>query len=786
MNRLMQYGVRFAAGVCLLVATGWQVQAVTVEKVTVESTVSGVPMSEGFVTANVTCTQGKVFDSVEALKKTVRDDIARLFKTNIFRDVQSDIQTVGSDAVRVVYRVTPKWKAREVKVEGNRLVKTKKITNKITLKKDDQIDMRRISDDEGAIRKLYQDKGYYQTQITHELRKTDADNERELVYLITEEERHKVADVLFNGNTVFTGRELRKKLQTSFSWWSYVFPTGYVDEEKVKSDFDIVTEAYTNKGYLDFKIVNAERRLSSNHKWLTLVLTVQEGRPYTVTALDIAGNKRFSKDDLMKVTRLKSGNTFDSDVEKRDVEKIQNKYEQLGYLDLRVMPRHRLDSASNTVKVLYEIAEGEPSHIRDINISGNEITKDQVIRRELVIQPEDPSNAGKLRTSKSRLMGTNYFESVDITPISTEKSEVKDLDITVKEKKTGQLMIGAGFSSESDILGQFEVTQANFDWKNWPSFTGGGQRLRLKIQAGTQQQDYVLSFMEPWFMDRRLQFDWDLYHHQRDQTYYTQTSTGTMVTFTRGLQDNPEPGTEWEHWRQSLGYRIESVGLSDFDSTPGDYYGKTPGYDGNYTVSSVLYRLTRDTRDRAINPTEGSRVSFSSEVAPEFLGSYSSIYRLELQGAKYFPVNKCVFKIEGEMGTVDNFSGKDPALFDKYFAGGLGSIRGFKRRDVGPIDNYLNPEGGQSLFRGTGELIYPIYEMIKGSVFSDFGNVWCSPYDVKPTDICVSVGLGIQLDLPIGPIRLDYGYPIVINDDPKHPDYLDKTGRFHFNLGYFF
>ena len=752
--------------VALVVAAGWTAAATaaTVGQVQVENKNPQCgPVSTELVSGCVSLHPGGPFDA-----KVLAEDIRRLYATGYFSDVEAQVDPAANDTVTVIFKVASKPRVHLVLVEGNQNIKSSKITDKLTVQTETVLDDKKVADDVATIRKLYEDKGYFQSSVKSEVRPLANGREADVAYVIHEETRQKVREIQVVGNTVFTRSRLLDAMQIKTSWWRSLFGMNYLDNEKLRQDTDAITDLYTGKGYLDFRVVKIEQVPSADQKKVTLVYHLSEGQPYTVAAVDITGCRRFGRDELMKEVKLAKGQVYDSEVERADGDRIEARYDILGYLDLRIIPRHRQDAAAHTVEVVYEIGEGQPSKLRDIFINGNQVTQDKVIRRELAVQPGDLADNSKLKASKNRLMALNYFESVDITPQATESEDEKDLQVKVKEKRTGQLMLGVGYSSDDSIVGMAEVTQANFDLFNWPKFTGGGQRLRLRVQGGTERQDAVLSFTEPWFLDRPLRLDWDLYYRERDQDYYTQQNVGTALTLTKPITT---------FWRHSVGYRIEEVRLSDFDK---DVSKSIKDEEGNYTVSAVLYRIQRDTRDNALNPTQGSRVALTAEAEPSFLGSYADIYHLDLEAAKYFPVyNKCVIKLEGQLGVVDNWGDEEPALFDRLYAGGDNSIRGFKRRAVGPYDDYDNPIGGQSLARGTVEFLYPIYDMVRGSVFSDFGNVWADSYDYQG-DFNVTVGPGLLLDLPIGPIRLYYGFPIV-----KQQDNLGD-GRFSFSMGYFF
>ena len=754
-------GAALCAGLVLCLA----LQAATVQRIVI-TTGTGQAAPEELIRANMRTAEGQEFSP-----QVLSEDIKRIMETDYFADVETGVVERADGTVDVRVNVVMKPRVREIRYQGNEVMSTGKFEDVVELEEGALLDERQVSRDAGAVRQLYRDAGYNQTRVSYSVQPIPNTEDVNVVFEIEEEGRSKVRKVAFEGNTVFADKKLRKTVEPRHSWWSHIFRTDYLDEEKIAADKDRLWALYTAKGYLDFRVGRVERDYNKRGTWVRITFHLEEGEPYTVSQVAISGNRRFSDEELRKRIEIAPGERYDSTVEGADIERIRAAYEELGYLDLAVRAVHELDTDAHTVAIEYRIREGVPSTIRDVYVRGNDVTQDHVIRRELAIHPGDLGDAGRIRASRSRLMNLNYFESVDIVPVGTEAEDEKDLMVTVDEKRTGQLMVGAGFSSEDDIIGMFEITQANFDWDNPPRFTGGGQRLRLRMHVGTERDDYVLSFTEPWLLHKPIRFDWDAFAHERDQDEYTEARAGTGVRFT----------TRWrKFWRRSVGYQIQQVELEDFDNNLSNVLLDE---EGSYTSSVVSFGLSRDTRDRVINPSRGSRLALSLDLQPEFLGGYTNMFRAGVEGTRYFPVfGEGVLKLEGEVGVVDHIGGDPVAIFDRFFAGGGYSVRGFDRREVGPADANGDPIGGRSLFTGTVEFIYPVYERVRASLFSDFGNVWWDVGDFNPGELNLSVGVGVQLDLPIGPVRLDYGIPVVTDQD--HLD--DANGRLHFNLGYFF
>ena len=735
-----------------------------IDDVNVE-TKSGNPFPAQIVRANINSVPGATFDPA-----VLSDDIERLYKSGYVFDVEAAVENDGPNKVDVIFAVQPVPRVRWTEVEGNRYVDSDDILDETTLEEGEPLDVKQIAEDTRAIQTYYENKGYHGTKVTSYQRPVPGTDTVDVVWKIDPEPRYKLRDVEVVGNTVFEDDKLLDSIRTDPTIWSWILPVGYFNPEILEQDRNIITRMYADRGYLDCNIPRVSEDVSDNRKWMRVTLHIEEGAQYTVDSVSVTGNKLFGADEIMSRVSLAEGEPYSAATARNDVTAIEDLYQPKGYLDMRCRPVVDKDVQSHTVSIEYRIQEGVPSHIRDIYISGNLRTRDEVIRRELLIHPGDLANQNRIDASKSVLMNLNYFKSVAVNPRSTGEEGRKDLNIEVEEKRTGQLMVGAGFSSESAVLGTLEVSQSNFDITDWPRFTGDGQRMRVRLQVGTEYDEFLVSFVEPWWLNRRLRLELNAYSTIRDQDEYLEETIGASVSVSRRL---------WDVWRQSVGLRYETTQLRDFETRVSQ---ELLDEEGNYDVATLLFTMSRDTRDRFIFPTRGSRLRLEAGLQPEMLGSYSDIYRLEAEGALYFPlIAKSVLRLNGELGVTDHVGGDPVAIIDRYFAGGTSTFRGFDRREVSPADRFENPLGGQSLLLGTAEVSYPFNDMVRGSIFCDMGNVWRGAYDWEPDKINASVGVGVHLQLPVGPIRLDYGFPVLTQQD-----HLDDSGRLHFNLGYIF
>jgi len=388
-----------------------------------------------------------------------------------------------------------------------------------------------------------------------------------------------------------------------------------------------------------------------------------------------------------------------------------------------------------------------------------------------LIAPGDILNSVRVETTKKRLDNLGYFSKVETYPEDTGVTGRKDLTIQVEEKRTGSLNFGAGFSTIDQLVGFVELTQGNFDLLNWPGFTGAGQKFRARIQFGSQRKDVVVSLTEPYFLDRRLSLGGQVFYSEADflSSIYSQRNYGFSVDLRKPIGS---------FLYVSLNYRLENTELFNIDPNASSALLLEAG---KATKSEITTSLVFDTRDNPFLTRRGQRVVLTPFVAGGPLGGNTQIYGLDLQASQYFHLWKdTILLFNGEVATVDTWgSGDRVRIYDRLFLGGSNDLRGFNFRDVSPRDINGEPLGGQSSARFTIEYTVPLIEKARAAVFYDTGFVNASPWDFNTNQIVSDVGVGLRLDLPIGPIRIDYGIPI-------QKDVNSGNGKFNFNVGYQF
>jgi len=423
-----------------------------------------------------------------------------------------------------------------------------------------------------------------------------------------------------------------------------------------------------------------------------------------------------------------------------------------------------------------------------IKIRGNIKTRDVVIRRELRIHPGDRFDGEKLRRSKERLQNLGFFEEVSYDTEETQTPDKKNLVVDVKESKTGSFSFGGGYSTVDQFVGFVEVEQKNFDWKNFPYFTGAGQNLKFRASLGSISKAFDLSFTEPWVFDYPVSFGFDAYKrtHNRESDVgygYDEDVTGGDLRLGKEIS---------EYLREDLMYKMDVIDISNITDNATDDLRKESG---SNTVSSMTYGLTFDNRDNVFDPLKGNYLNGSMQLAGGPFSGDKDFWKFFGRASHYFPFpGHSVLEVRGRIGLSDPYSDSDRIpIYERFFAGGAYTIRGYEERKLGPIDpDSKDPLGGNSILIGNIEYTYPLFNFLKVAAFYDIGNVWEKMGDIGSSKDSNGVnetgglksafGLGLRIKTPIGPIMLDYGIPL-----DKAPGEDSKgSGRFHFSASHGF
>ena len=780
-------------------------------------------ISEDFIRSNLRLKAGTTY-----IPGQTQDDVHSLYGTGQFYNIRVSVDQADDGGVVLTYTVQARPRITEIKIEGNTKLSDNKIKKKITAKVGEPLDEQKLFTNVQEIRKLYENNGLSDTKVKYILNIEEVTGHGVVVFHVEESPKVKIQDVEFLGAKAFPQKALRGELKTQRRWmFSWITGSGFFKQDEFDGDRDLLADYYRNHGYLDFEI----KDVKLDHPTPSVMVVkyfVNEGQQYKVGSVKFTGSKIFSDAEIIQGLRdvhdyehLKSklgpaglpmdaGDIFTPDGLGKDTDAVQDFYGSKGYVDvtqgqaLRVLRVPNVEKSTMDLEFAFE--ESQKNYVQKVEIRGNLKTKDKVIRRELAIAPGDVLDMVRVKISKQRLTGLQYFEKVDISPEPTDPpiAGKKNLIINVDEQNTGNFSVGAGFSSVDALVGYAEVTQGNFDLFHPPYFTGGGQKARVKVQLGTKRQDYELEFIEPWFLNRKLTLDVNLYRHslnfESPNNIFDETRTGAKFGLTRALGSDFIIG--------SLNYTIEDVGISlnspyhDFqygvptpDNPSGTQYPNVPASILNETGDHFYQRfggsLAYDTRNNVQLPNHGQR----SEITGEVSAGDKTYYKIELHSSWYFPglMKGHVIEAGGRAGFADSISGGDVPFYDRYYLGGLYSLRGFKFRNIAPREvdpyhtpgvNYFDePVGGDSYWFGSVEYSVPIMEKDSGpslrvAMFYDIGSVSAGSYSFDGNYLD-NWGFGIRLNIPrLGPLRLDYGIPITTDK------YNGNSGKFQFGVGY--
>lgn len=698
---------------------------------------------------------------------TLQQDVQTLYDTGFFKDISVDLSEEDSKVI-VVFLLKEKPALSEVVIEGNKKISKKKILKALDMDGKKVLDQSALTRGLEKVRRLYIDKGFEETHVEHSTEPSADGQSVVLKITINEGKKIRISKVIFNGAQKVSGKKLRKVMKTR-GRNLLLFRLGKLDHDEFTDDLERVKLYYYSLGYIDAKITNVRYRYRGNR--VIIELDIIEGEQYTVGNCSVSGIEKFPKEDLIKLITLKKGEIFLPPEFSTTAMAIRDYYQNKGYMDCYVDGKKNINPETRVIDIDFAVEENEISYINEIKIEGNPKTKDIVIRRELNVYPGEICNGVKVRTSERRIRNLQYFEEVNAVLEPTEDEQLKNLLIRVEEGSTGQINFGAGFSSIDKLLGFVEFSQNNFDIFNPPYFDGDGQKLKIRAQVGGTRNDITISFTEPWLFDRKILLGLDFYRRERD--YYTSDYEEDRMG---GSIKLGKPLTEFI--RGYLIYRYETIDISpDKDAAP-----EIKLEEGRNDVSTWGLKFDFDTRNRVFFPSKGMHHILSGELAG--LGGDIEYYKVEFEGNIYvaplpmFP--DVTMKFGAEVGMIEEYGDTDHIpIFERYFLGGPYSLRGFDYREVSPHGVDGSEIGGNFKWLGVAELLIPLVDMVRLALFFDVGNVYPTYDDAEFSEMSADVGVGLRLQLPIGPLSFDYGIPVKTDENTKD----NNNPEFHFSVG---
>ncbi|MDP8259367.1 MAG: outer membrane protein assembly factor BamA [Candidatus Aadella gelida] len=706
-------------------------------------------------------------------ESALNKELKRLYSTGYFSDVFVETKD-NPEGVVIMFTVLEKPIIKDVEFRGNAKLKDGHLEKKISIKKGDLLDFSTLNQDMAEIRNYYVEQGYKFIKVDYEIEAENDLGTAVVVFVIDEGKALRIKTIDIEGNKNMSDDELKKYIATKTAWW--FINKGAFDDDEFQADLDRIKTLYMSKGFLDAQVSSREV-FSEDGKNIHLTIIVDEGKKYLVGTTTISGKLSFPEQEISAILKMRQGDPFDYEKIRENVDSVKAFYYDRGYMNAEVNLAHKYDPSSDMMNLTYNINSHDEISVGKINIIGNTKTKDVVIRRELRVYPGEKYEGDQLKKSKERIYDLGYFEDVYFETIPTSTDNVKDLDVTVKETKTGEFSFGGGYSSVDSFIGFVQVRQRNFDIMNFPTFTGAGQDLILRGEMGSTRTNYLLSWTDPWIMGYPYLFGFDLYRDEHNKSGtsgydYDEIRTGGALRLGKDITDNLNAG---------LKYNLEEVKISGLpDDAAQDLLDESGSNVSSRLTSSIQY----DTRDSKYSPTKGWLCGASLENAGGFIGGDKDFVKGYIYTTYYHSIiENIILELKGRTGTSTAYGDTDKVpIYERFFAGGATTIRGYSQRAVGPRDTAGHYLGGDGMVIGNAEVSFPVYKkLIKGAVFYDVGNVTAKYSDIfTDSNYKQAAGLGVRVKTPIGPVKLDYGFPLTDNHDDK------KEGQLWFSVSHGF
>ena len=743
--------------VCLLSLGGISQDALAAQRVKKIEIMGSQRVEESTIASYMDLKTGDNIDSV-----TTDRVLKNLFATGLF----SDVKVANKDGV-VQIQVIENPVVNRIAFEGNDEIEDEELLAEIQLRQRQVFTRTKVQSDVSRLYQIYRRQGRFSVDIQPKIIRLDQ-NRVDLVFEIQEGDITEIESIRFVGNSGYSDSKLRSVISTKESaWYRFLSNSDRYDQDRLSYDQELMRNFYLSQGYADFQILSSVAELSNNKEDFFITFTIEEGERYTISSTEIeSGIRNLDIEPLKDSLQLEAGDWYDADKVKLSIEKMTDALGDMQFAFVDIRPDIRKDRENKKIDLVFVINETPRVFVERINVNGNIRTLDKVLRREMELVEGDPFNRTKLSKSERNIRNLDFFENVEVDVQQGSAPDKTVVDINVQEKSTGELSLGAGFSSSDGPLADISIRERNL--------LGKGQDLLLSTAIAGSRSEINLSFTEPYFLDRDLSAGFDVFHVTRDlqdESSYDQKRTGGGLRMGYPLSEN---------WRQSLKYSLESNEITDVDSDASRFIRDQ---EGKRTTSAISQRLFYDTRDSTVFSTSGMSYWLDTELAG--LGGDAKYISAKTGASYYYPIrDQWIVNVLGETGIVEGYSDSDVEINERFFLGGS-TLRGFERSGIGPRDSATNDAlGGNVFYRGSVEMTFPLglpKELgIKGHTFTDFGTLW----EIDETgsgiqdesSIRASAGFGVSWRSPFGPIRVDLAVPYAKED-------YDEEEKFRFDFG---
>jgi len=698
--------------------------------------------------------------------KTIREDIGALHQMGFFSEIEMHGERSGP-GVDLVVHVKERPAIAEVVFDGNERVDTDDLKEVIKSKDWNILDINEARQDVKRIQKHYEEKGFFLAKVDYDIEKID-DSKIKLIFRINDYEKVRIKQITFLNNRVYSDDKLKTLLRSTQEGglFSFLTGSGNFKESAFEQDLQILTLWYLDNGYVKFRYEPPVITVSEDKKWLFVSIYVEEGLQYSVRDIGFSGDLLFSKDELSDGLKLEGDDTFKITERNADIQKLSEMYQDLGYAFVNVVPQMNIDDESRTIDIDYKFEKGELVYFGEINVTGNAKTYDKVIRRELRVFEGELYHGSNLRKSKERVERLGFFAPGEIvfnTRPRKDAPDIVDLEITVKERSTGTVTLGAGYGSVQKFFLTTQVSEINL--------FGRGQQLSFQGQfaADRESKSINLGFTEPYTLGTRWSSGFDFFYvNYPIPEKYLMRKLGFNLRFGHPITDNVSA---------FITYKNESLKIVDDrrnESNQDDFTDVG-------VLSSVIWSLVRDMRNNRFETTLGSYQKLSVETAG--LGGDKRFVKSVFNNRYYVPVvGDLVLRNNIQFGHIAAIGSSPIPPAERFYMGGPNDLRGFDMFSVGPsrlgTAGRLEPLGGSFQMLGMLEFEYPLIREagLKLVTFYDAGNSFQRFPGTSDEAFTVKqdAGFGLRWFSPIGPLRFEWGYPI--GDQRTDPE-------FHFFIG---
>ncbi|HNQ92691.1 MAG TPA: outer membrane protein assembly factor BamA [Alphaproteobacteria bacterium] len=673
-----------------------------------------------------------------------------LFATGLFADVQ-----ISESNGVVTVKISENPVINQIAFEGNDELEDEQLLSEITARPRQVFTRTSVQNDVSRLYDVYHRNGRFSVDIQPKVIKLDQ-NRVNLVFEIQEGPLTEISSIRFVGNERFSDDELRSVISSRETrWYNILSSADRFDQDRLSYDMEQLRQFYLKEGYADFRILSSVAELSQDKDKFYVTVTVDEGERYRVGDIKVNSQIRnLDPSGLMDQVSFNANDWYNAEEVKTTVDQMTRRLGDMQYAFVNIVPDVNRNREKHTIDVLFNINESPRVYVERINIDGNVRTLDKVIRRQMEVVEGDAFNRSLVAESEKNIRDLGYFSKVDVKTLPGSTPDKTVVDVNVEEQSTGEISLGAGFSTVDGPLADFHIREKNL--------LGRGQDLGFSATVAGARTEFDVAFTEPYFLDRDLLAGFDVFHttrDQQDQSSFDQKRTGAGVRMGYPLS---------KYWRQLWKYQIENNEITNVDSDASRFI---QDQEGARMTSAVSQRLTYEDLDSRLYPTDGISLWLDTELAG--LGGDAKYVSGKLGGSYYIPIAKnWIFNVLGETGIVAAYSDSDVKINERYFLGG-NTFRGFERAGVGPRDLGTDDSlGGNQFYRGTAELTFPLGLPddlgVSGHAFTDVGSLWGLDESgsgiVDENSLRASAGLGMTWISPMGPVRIDLSKPYLKED----------------------